>query len=346
MSSSAYIVQMLGTCLSVMYLLLGMSSVLVFILINTGIITGTRDLLNIQQTYAILAVVLVINFCGFISNILLVISVTNNHTRLMLPCLFFHLIFIIILIVGGTGLFFHLIINLHQYIRASLCVIPILTGLLLVIVWLKIYQKYFLIKSIKRLQKLELMQQFYNYQTYFSFNKQVDRKILTESEYESFHEIPVVAQNRVMSVAADNEVVEVVAEPEPHIYVNEAIDKDPDNLNTFSRIVRVDTLHTPTYRPNYFFGDSFGVLPCRSCNRSLETIEASITFGEEKEETVEEVEADNIHSIIAYEHVVATPKEDEQEILDEHRPDEDLYSPDVKSTLTKDQIMQIFCKLE
>ena len=194
------------------------------------------------------------------------------------------------------------------------------------------------------------MQQFYNYQTYFSFNKQLDRKILTEPEYESFHEIPVVAQTQVMSAAAaDNEVVEVIAEPEPHVYVNEAIDEDPDNTNTLSRIVRVDTLHTPTYRPNYFFGDSFGVLPCRSCNRSLETIEASITFGEEKEETVEEVEPDNenVHSIIAFEHVVATPKDDvEHQNPDEYRNEEDLYSPEVKNTLTKEQIMQIFCNLE
>ena len=35
------------------------------------------------------------------------------------------------------------------------------------------------------------------------------------------------------------------------------------------------------YTPNYFFGDTLGIL--RRFNRSMETIEASITFEEEKE---------------------------------------------------------------
>ena len=169
---------------------------------------------------------------------------------------------------------------------------------------------------------------------------------MTEPDYEI---PPVTSYNQVLSASEDNEVVEVITVPEPHVYVNEAIDEDTDNTNKFSRIVRVDTVDTPTYRPNYFFGDSFGVLPCRSCNRSLETIEASITFGEEKEDVMEDAEAENenIHSIIAFEHVVATPQDENTDNnLDGHRQEEDLYSPEIKNTLTKDQIMQIFCKLE
>ena len=45
--SSSYMIQMIGVCLSIKYLMLGMSSVIIFILINTDVITGTTRIDNI-----------------------------------------------------------------------------------------------------------------------------------------------------------------------------------------------------------------------------------------------------------------------------------------------------------
>ena len=135
-------------------------------------------------------------------------------------------------------------------------------------------------------------------------------------------------------------------------------------------MVRVDTVRRPEFRPNYFFGDTFGVLPCRQCSRwrvvlcgvtyrfacahracrSLETIEASITFGEEREEVAESGE-----TLVSFTHSI-TPHYDfvKEEAGEETNNDvslrveveevsEDLYMPGVKDTLTKDQIVEIFC---
>ena len=86
----------------------------------------------------------------------------------------------------------------------------------------------------------------------------------------------------------------------------------------------VKTLEPTIHKPNYFFGDSAGVLPCRNCNRSMETIEASITFDDENEEN---------------------PQEDNEQAVDEEVIEDD-YSPTVTNTLTKAQILEIFCHSE
>ena len=157
-----------------------------------------------------------------------------------------------------------------------------LTGFLLMIIWLKIYQKYFLIKSIKRLRKIQLLQQFYNNQTYLAFNKNFETKTiepeLMEPTYENYQKLPrdLSLEDQVIRIKAENSA----AEDRSHVYVNEAL--EPELSTVYSRIVKVDTMLKE--KPNYFFGDTFGVLPCRKCNRSLETIEASISFGEEPDE--------------------------------------------------------------
>ena len=61
----AHLTQVLGVCLAVKYLVLGMVAVLVFVLVNTGAITATGPALGVSHTYAILAAVLSTNFFGF-----------------------------------------------------------------------------------------------------------------------------------------------------------------------------------------------------------------------------------------------------------------------------------------
>ena len=123
-----------------------------------------------------------------------------------------------------------------------------------------------------------------------------------------------------MPPANENRVIEVIPEPANHIYVNEAVEDEEEKARaSLRRVVSIRTLEPTQYKQNYFYGDSFGVLPR---NRSTETIEASISFDEEINE----------HS---------RGREDVTE-----EATEDDYSPIATNTLTKDQILQIFCYKE
>ena len=154
-----------------------------------------------------------------------------------------------------------------------------------------------------------MLQQFYNHQSYLSYGKQI---IEEEPHYQNLQQMD-----------PHNRVIEIIPDPlvSKHIYVNKAIeDEQPRSLK---RVVSVRTLEPTIHKPNYFFGDSLGELPCRNCNRSLETIEASITFDEENEEHSQNVGDQAASEVI-----------------------EDDYSPVVTNTLTKDQILEIFCHSE
>ena len=79
----------------------------------------------------------------------------------------------------------------------------------------------------------------------------------------------------------------------------------PDNQTDIeqadSRLVTVGSLTKNFRKPNYFFGDAMGFL--RRFNRSMETIEASIHFDEEKDQ-------EDHH----YENVKGTEEQDVEEI--------------------------------
>ena len=139
---------------------------------------------------------------------------------------------------------------------------------------------------------------------------------------------------------------------EDHVYVNEAIEEPLEVMDTLSRVVSIDTKRPALLQHNYFYGDTFGVLPCKKCNRSLETLEASIIFGEEQEKDIGDNFVSFTHSI--------TPlviKDDDKEHKEHPKleidctddkkevelPGSFLYSPGVQNTLTKDQIVEIFC---
>ena len=348
---SARLLQVLGACLGVQYLLLGCAAVLIFILAHTGLITGPGELLRPATTAAVLAGVLVTLMLGFTTSILLVIAASSSSSRLVIPWLVVHIVFILTLILGGTGLFFHLLINLAQPLRAVLCLIPVMTGALLIFVWTKIYQKYFIIKTLKRLQKIELLQQFYNHQTYYAFhNKQVDGKLLDEPHFESHRRslTSVVLpedQNNDPEIHQSHEIPRPMELMEDHVYVNEAMTRPPEAMETLSRVVSIDIgdKKSAILQHNYFYGDTFGVLPCKKCNRSLETLEASIIFGEEQEKDIGD-------KLVSFTHSITPLVNDEDEnikikINDKNEVESPggLYSPGVLNTLTKDEIVEIFC---
>ena len=132
---------------------------------------------------------------------------------------------------------------------------------------------------------------------------------------------------------------------EDHVYVNEAMTRPPEAMETLSRVVSIDIgdKKPSILQHNYFYGDTFGVLPCKKCNRSLETLEASIIFGEEQETDIGDKLVSFTHSIMP---LVNDEDENIKIIIDDKKevesPDSS-YSPGVLNTLTKDEIVEIFC---
>ena len=162
-----------------------------------------------------------------------------------------------------------------------------------------------------------MLERFYNQQICLAFDKQQQ---LGQTKH-NYYQIKPEQTN------VQNHVVEVIPETDPHnnIYENQSFEPEHETLED---VVSVRTLQKPEFKPNYFFGDSLGVLPCRNCNRSLETIEASITFDEEPE---------TANTLEARENVIDDEKDEEKE---------DDYAPIVTNTLTKNQILEIFCQLD
>ena len=255
--SPGRILQALGTCFCLMYLALGLTAVLVFVLITTGLVS-TPAFLTTQQSFSVLGGALTANFIGFLTNILLVVSGVNLNIRLILPWLVFHLIFLLFLILGGLILLLHLLVSHHLLLRSLLCLVPILAGFLLIFVWLKVYLQLFAIRRMKRQKNLQQLRNLYgnqeHHQPYITHILPKD----VEMEDTANYPLPGYDSNN-------------------HFYANKCLELEETN----SRLVSVGTEAGGQYTPNYFFGDTLGIL--RRFNRSMETIEASITFEEERE---------------------------------------------------------------
>ena len=146
------ILRCLGASLGVMYLLLGIAFVILFILFNINIFNQTSSSVNPDHSYFVLFILLTFAFLGFLSNLMLIVGAETFCFRLILPWIVFHMLFIIFLVPGGIILLLYFIIQQSKEKRAALCSIPIMSGLLLLFIWLKVYQEFIIIKkSSKRL---------------------------------------------------------------------------------------------------------------------------------------------------------------------------------------------------
>ena len=146
------ILRCLGASLGVMYLLLGIAFVILFILFNINIFNQTSSSVNPDHSYFLLFILLTFAFLGFLSNLMLIVGAETFDFRLILPWIVFHMLFIIFLVPGGIILLLYFIIQQSKEKRAALCSIPIMSGLLLLFIWLKVYQEFIIIKkSSKRL---------------------------------------------------------------------------------------------------------------------------------------------------------------------------------------------------
>jgi len=141
------ILRCLGASLGVMYLLLGIAFVILFILFNINIFNQTSSIVNPDHSYFVLFILLIFAFLGFLSNLMLIFGAETFRFRLILPWIVFHMLFIIFLVPGGIILLFYFIIQQSKAKRAALCSIPIMSGLLLLFIWLKVYQEFIIIKK-------------------------------------------------------------------------------------------------------------------------------------------------------------------------------------------------------
>ena len=89
-------------------------------------------------------------------------------------------------------------------------------------VWTKVYQQYFFIRSLKRLRKMELAQQFYNHQTLLALNKPVPVTKMVEEYQEPVYEAypqDVPPAPCPMPVPVPDPSLAVCS----HVYVNEVL---------------------------------------------------------------------------------------------------------------------------
>ena len=199
-----------------------------------------------------------------------------------------------------------------------------------------------------------------DHHTYFAFpNKPGDGKLLDDQPHYESHRpsrASVVPHEEQNNDSENYQNLEIIPRPmeiiEDHVYVNEAMMQPPEALETLSRVVSIDTINkrpaANILQHNYFYGDTFGVLPCKKCNRSLETLEASIIFGEEQDKDIGDKLVPFTHSITplvnedeqGLEIKIDAADDDKKEV---EPPCSFLYSPGVQNTLTKDQIVEIFC---
>ena len=279
----------LGTTLSVMYLVLGLAFSILYILLSE-----TQVNINLHKSYTVLAVILLILFTGFLTSMMLIVSVKTDKRYFILPWLVFHLIVIFVMVVGGTTLLLHFVINKKQFRRATLCSIPIVTGLLFIFIWMKVYQKMFLIKSREKKRKALEMHNLYT-NTYFPFNPELKlnpQEMATNST--DLHNY-----SRSMNIYSQpNDAINEAEKMKRKLAAHEYTHYNPDQESLKSvAIVRTRTEKSKT--PVYYFGDPLGFLTWKNSQRTFETLEASITFEEEEEvynKEVYDIKRENVSS--------------------------------------------------
>ena len=141
------ILKCLGASLGVMYLLLGIVFVIFFILFNVNIFNQTSSSISPENSFLNLLISLTFAFLGFLSNLMLIVGAETFRFHLILPWIVFHMLFIIFLVPGGIILLFYFTIHQSKEKRAALCSIPIMSGVLLLFIWLKVYQEFIIIKK-------------------------------------------------------------------------------------------------------------------------------------------------------------------------------------------------------
>ena len=258
------ILHCLGSGLGIMYLVLGLVTTTLFITVHHGE--------YVDLSPGLLIILLVIIFIGFLCSIGLIAGSVADNIFCLLPWLVFHLLSVILLCAGSTVLLLSFIFNHHLYLRAALCCVPLVTGFLLLFVWMKVYQEMLVMRTMEDKRKRVMKKSIYYKQPYLAFQPQPNLKTRKEIS-EDF-----LLNRSTYSVMPNNTRVKTSSAYPAH-YLQDL----KDGGNTRNTLATVRTVQpSPTRSAN--FGDHLGVMAWGSLPRQFETIEVSIKFEEEEEE--------------------------------------------------------------
>ena len=329
------VVRCIGTVLAGMYLVLGLAFVILFILVNMGKISDEQLVVNLYKSYVLLAVILVILFIGFLTSIMIIVSIHTNKNVFILPWLVFHLLSILVMVIGGTALLLHFIVNEKQLKRATICSIPIVTGIMLMFIWVKVYQQMFYIKIREKKRKTAKMYEIFK-NTYLAFNPNLEQNIsIPHQSLQSLQKTYNIYSVPHESLTEADLIKEKIA---AHEYKDVSQLKEAE---TPKSLTLVQTKKDKTYPPVYFYGDPFGFLTWRDRCRTFETLEASVIFDVEDEEYLTE---DSTRQEC---------RKTKESLLQHCEKKEDIPTiPDVnilkdkRKGYTKEEIVNIYCNLQ
>ena len=140
-SPHSRVVVVTAAFLGVLYFLLGLSFVICFVLVNCGVIVHDSLFVNLHKSYTMLIITILITFLGMFTSIMVIHSVRRKKSLLIFPWLVFHLLSSILIILSGIAFVLHFIIDKKYFMRAALCFIPIMTGILFLCTWVKVFQE-------------------------------------------------------------------------------------------------------------------------------------------------------------------------------------------------------------
>ena len=333
------VVRCIGAVLAGMYLLLGLAFVILFILVNKGNISDEQLVFNLYKSYVLLTVILVILFIGFLTSIMIIVGVHTNKNFFILPWLVFHLLSILVMVIGGTALLLHFIVNKNQLKRATICSIPIVAGIMLMFLWVKVYQQMFYIKIREKKKKTAKMYEIFK-NTYFAFNPNLELNIpIPHPSLQSL-------QRTYNIYSVPNESLSEAELIKEKIAAHEYKDSSKiDEAETPKSLALVQTKKEETYPPVYFFGDPFGFLTWKNSCRTFETLEASIIFdAEDEDQSVDYLTEDSTRQDFG--------KTEESRLSHSLGKEDILPIPDVnilkdkRKGYTKEEIVNIYCNLQ
>ena len=152
-SSHGRVIIATAASIGVIYLLLGVAFGVCFLLVNCGVIEDHTFIINLHNSYAMLIIVILITLLGVCTSLMVIFSVRRKKSVQILPWLVFHLLCAILITLSGIAFVLHFIINKKFFMRAALCFIPIITGLMFLCIWVKVLQELRQIKIKKKLLK-------------------------------------------------------------------------------------------------------------------------------------------------------------------------------------------------
>ena len=140
----------IGLCLTVLYLLLGLGSVVWLVLCNTD---TTSMVMEIREAYmmrmqtmmgslALMGTVLVIAFIGLLTCLLLILGVKTEQRLLLLPWQVYHATIILGCFGGGfyQALHFSVLAERDDSLLACLALFPVVGGIFFIFIWLLVHQ--------------------------------------------------------------------------------------------------------------------------------------------------------------------------------------------------------------